>query len=60
SGINFAELIVKNEYSEAIEQLNYVLESAEIFNFEEIKSIAFEKIKNLRDPEETLKIIKKY
>ena len=53
------ELIVNNEYSEAIEQLNYVLKSADLFNFEEIKEIAFEKLKNLRDPKETLTIIKK-
>jgi hypothetical protein len=53
------ELIIKNEYSEAIEELNYVLESADIFNIEEIKSIAFEKLKNLRDPKETHEIVKK-
>ncbi|MHA1932058.1 MAG: WD40 domain-containing protein, partial [Promethearchaeota archaeon] len=53
------ELIVKNQYSEAIEQLNYVLESADVFNFEELKSIAFEKLQNLRDPEDTHEIIKK-
>ena len=53
------ELIVKNQYSEAIEQLNYVLESADVFNFEELKSIAFEKLQNLRDPEETHEVVKK-
>ncbi|GAG80853.1 unnamed protein product, partial [marine sediment metagenome] len=56
---NVEDLIVKNNYSEAIEQLNYVLETADVFNFEDIKAVAFEKLKNLRDPEETLKIVKK-
>ncbi|MFX1447993.1 MAG: TIR domain-containing protein, partial [Promethearchaeota archaeon] len=52
-------LIVKDNYSEAIEQLNFVLETADVFNFEDIKAIAFEKLKNLRDPKETLENIKK-
>jgi hypothetical protein len=56
---NVEDLIVKNDYSAAIEQLNYVLETADVFNFEDIKTIAFEKLKNLRDPEETLINVKK-
>ncbi|MFX1589154.1 MAG: toll/interleukin-1 receptor domain-containing protein, partial [Promethearchaeota archaeon] len=52
------DLIEKNNYSEAIEKLNYVLETANMFNFEEIRSIAFEKLKNLRDPEETSRNIR--
>jgi hypothetical protein len=35
------------------------LESADVFNFEELKSIAFEKLQNLRDPEETHEVVKK-
>ncbi|MHA2283823.1 MAG: toll/interleukin-1 receptor domain-containing protein [Promethearchaeota archaeon] len=53
------ELIDKKEYSDAKEQLNYILESAEIFNLEEIKSIALEKLKNLRDPDKERRDIKK-
>ncbi|MHA1461268.1 MAG: toll/interleukin-1 receptor domain-containing protein, partial [Promethearchaeota archaeon] len=56
---NVEDLIVKNNYSEAIEQLNFVLETADVFNFEDIKAIAFEKLKNLRDPVETLILVKK-
>jgi WD40 repeat protein len=53
------DLIGKDNYSEAIEQLNFVLETADVFNFEDLKAIAFEKLKNLRDPKETLEIVKK-
>jgi len=53
------DLINTNDYSEAIEQLDYILESADLFNFEEIKSLAFEKLKNLRDPDEVHRNIKK-
>jgi hypothetical protein len=53
------ELLIKNQNSEAVEELNYVLESAELFNLEEIKSIAFAKLKNIRDPEKTHEIVKK-
>lgn len=59
---NVEELIVKKSkeaHEEAIEELNYILESADLFNFEEIKTIAFEKLKNLRDPEITLTNVKK-
>jgi uncharacterized protein with WD repeat len=56
---NVEDLIVKNNYSEAIEQLNFVLETADVFNFEDIKAVAFEKLKNLRDPKESLRIVKK-
>jgi len=56
---NVEDLIVKNNYSEAIEQLDIVLETADVFNFEDIKAVAYEKLKNLRDPEESLKNVKK-
>ena len=56
---NVEDLIVKNNYSEAVDQLNHILESANLFNFEEIRTIAIEKLKNLRDPEATQRIVKK-
>ncbi|MFX1490227.1 MAG: TIR domain-containing protein, partial [Promethearchaeota archaeon] len=57
--VKVEDLIDKKKQEEAIDELNYILESADLFGFEELKTIAYEKLRNLRDPEETLNNVKK-
>ena len=56
---NIEDLIVDKQSTEAINQLNNVLESANLFNFEEIRTIAIEKLRGLRDPLLTQKNVEK-
>ncbi len=44
------DLINLNKYPEATEKLTHIIERADLLNFEEIKSLAFKKLKDLRDP----------
>ncbi|MFX1478491.1 MAG: toll/interleukin-1 receptor domain-containing protein [Promethearchaeota archaeon] len=57
--VNVEDLIDKQKQGEAIDELNKILETADLFNFEETRKILYEKLKSIRDPEEILNNVRK-